>query len=53
MRKLLVFVTMLLISLGLFATEYHSVDLNSEAYRIIEIGEIRGIIPVKYSQVST
>lgn len=47
MRKLLVFVTMLLISLGLFATEYHSVDLNSEAYRIIEIGEIRGIIPVQ------
>lgn len=47
MRKLSVFVIMLLISLGLFATEYHSVDLNSEAYRIIEIGEIRGIIPVQ------
>lgn len=47
MRKLSVFVIMLLISLGLFATEYHSVDLNSEAYRIIEIGEIRGIVPVQ------
>lgn len=47
MRKLLVFVIISLVAFGLFATQYHSVDLSSEAYRIIESGEIRGIIPVQ------
>ena len=45
MKKFFLLLLMIITSLTIFATEYHSVSLDSEAYRIIEIGEIRGIIP--------
>lgn len=41
------FVVVLLVAVTcsvLFATQFHSVPLDNEAYRIIEVGEIRGII---------
>ena len=47
MKKLCSVVLMVLLAVGLFATQYHSVPLSSEAYRIIEVGENRGIIDVQ------
>ena len=47
MKRLFLFCVVLFVSLGLFATKYHSIPLDSEAYRIIEVGENRGIIPVQ------
>ena len=47
MKKINIIVIALLLSSLLFATEYHSVPLSSEAYRIIEAGENRGIIDVQ------
>ncbi len=47
MKKIIFVVLILLLSSGLFATQYHSVPLSSEAYRIIEVGENRGIIDIQ------
>ncbi len=47
MKKFCSVVLMVLLCAGLFATQYHSVPLSSEAYRIIEAGENRGIIDVQ------
>ena len=47
MKKFSSVVLMVLLAVGLFATQYHSVPLSSEAYRIIEVGENRGIIDVQ------
>jgi hypothetical protein len=47
MKKFCSVVLMVLLAVGLFATQYHSVPLSSEAYRIIEVGENRGIIDVQ------
>lgn len=44
MKKILTVVLTLLLSVALFATQFHSVPLGHEAYRIIETGELRGII---------
>ena len=44
MKKIITVVLTLLLSVALFATQFHSVPLGHEAYRIIEIGELRGII---------
>ena len=44
MKKLISVVFTLLLCTALFATQFHSVPLGHEAYRIIEIGELRGII---------
>ncbi len=37
----------ILLCSNVWATKYHSVSLDSEAYRIIEVGENRGIIPLQ------
>ncbi len=47
MKKFCSVVLMVLLAVGLFATQYHSVPLSSEAYRIIDAGENRGIIDVQ------
>ena len=47
MKKFSSVVLMVLLAVGLFATQYHSVPLSSEAYRIIEVDENRGIIDVQ------
>lgn len=47
MKKICLVVLLVMLSAGLFATQYHSVPLTSEAYRIIEVGENRGIIDVQ------
>lgn len=48
MKKICLVVLMIaMLSCSLFATQYHSVPLSSEAYRIIEVGENRGIIDVQ------
>ena len=48
MKKIITVVLALIVSVvmctTLFATQFHSVPLGHEAYRIIEIGELRGII---------
>ena len=44
MKKLISVVFTLLLCTALFATQFHSVPLGHEVYRIIEIGELRGII---------
>lgn len=44
MKKLLTVAFALLLCGALFATQFHSVPLGHEAYRIIEVGELRGII---------
>ena len=48
MKKIITVVLALMVSVvmctSLFATQFHSVPLGHEAYRIIEIGELRGII---------
>lgn len=44
MKKIIAVVFTLLLCSVLFATQFHSVPLGHEAYRIIEIGELRGII---------
>lgn len=44
MKKLLTVALALLLCGALFATQFHSVPLGHEAYRIIEVGELRGII---------
>ena len=44
MKKIITVVFTLLLCTALFATQFHSVPLGHEAYRIIEIGELRGII---------
>ena len=48
MKKIITVVFALIVSVvmctTLFATQFHSVPLGHEAYRIIEIGELRGII---------
>lgn len=47
MKKICLLVLLVILSFGLNATQYHSVPLSSEAYRIIEVGENRGIIDVQ------
>lgn len=47
MKKICLLVLLVMLSSCLFATQYHSVPLTSEAYRIIEVGENRGIIDVQ------
>lgn len=48
MKKVCLFLLMVIVlSSSLWATKYHSVSLDSEAYRIIEVGENRGIIPLQ------
>ena len=48
MKKVcLVLFLIVVITSTLWATKYHSVSLDSEAYRIIEVGENRGIIPLQ------
>ncbi len=48
MKKVfLVLLLIIALSSNLWATKYHSVSLDSEAYRIIEVGENRGIIPLQ------
>lgn len=48
MKKVcLFFVLIVALTSSLWATKYHSVSLESEAYRIIEVGENRGIIPLQ------
>lgn len=44
MKRILTGLIICLISTALFATQFHSVPLGHESYRIIEIGELRGII---------
>ncbi len=45
MKKFLAFFMILFVCAIVCAAEFHSVPLDSEAYRIIEVGVIRGIIP--------
>ncbi len=47
MKKNCLLVLLVILSFGLYATQYHSVPLSNEAYRIIEVGENRGIIDVQ------
>lgn len=44
MKKIIVFVCVLVLPICLFATSFHSVPLGHEAYRIIEVAQLRGII---------
>lgn len=47
MKKAFVALLLVLLCGALFATQFHSVPLDNEAYRMIEIGELRGIIEVQ------
>ena len=47
MKKFCLILLLILLASLLFATAYHSVPLSSEAYRIIDSGENRGIISVQ------
>lgn len=44
MKKFCLFVLMIVLVSSLYATAYHSVDISSEVYRIIDTAEERGII---------
>ena len=44
MKRILGVVCICLACCTLFATQFHSIPLDHEAYRVIEIGELRGII---------
>ncbi len=47
MKKAFVALLLVFVCGALFATQFHSVPLDNEAYRMIEIGELRGIIEVQ------
>ena len=47
MKKAFAVLFLVVVCGALFATQFHSVPLDNEAYRMIEIGELRGIIEVQ------